>query len=156
MSQPDVTTTTKVLPDHDPADWRDCSLCRHYIEAQAADPSWAVDEDLPARAKHEQFWNHTAHGRSGQLLAALFYVQYQRGVEPGHYPKTPSGMQQLARDLCTAPLKRLLIPGLRPWLPAMLLTLDRGTPLTCDETEFIFGDPPPPPDAVRARLAALK
>ena len=143
-----------MLPDHYPADWRDCSLCRHSIEAHDTDPEWDNGgEDLSARAKHEQFWNHTAHGRAGQLLGALLYIQYQRGVASGHYPKTPSGMQQLAQDLRTAPLKRLLIPGLRPWLPAMLLSLDCGRPLTNSETEFLFGDPPPPPDAVRARLA---
>jgi hypothetical protein len=41
----------KALADHDPADWRNCSLCRHYIEAQDADlrrPTATVGGGPPA------------------------------------------------------------------------------------------------------------
>jgi hypothetical protein len=148
----------KVLADHDPADWRDCSLCRHYIEAQDADPSYDVVDDLETRAKQEQFWNHTPHGRVGQLYSALLYVQYQRGLGLDRYPASPSGQQRLAQDLRALPRgypERFIVHGLRPWVPAMLLCLERGQPMLDDLVQFVFGDPPPPLEAVRRRLATL-
>jgi hypothetical protein len=146
VSQPDITTT-KVLPDHDPADWRDCAHCREAFLAHNDDPDHEPCEactDLVFRALDVYYWTHTWSGRASTILTLLAVEKHMGPVAYRRFVRQPGN-----RD-------GLRMPCVRPWVPGMRLWFESGRRLQAPEdklVEFICADPPPPLDAVRARLA---